>query len=193
MALLVAAGAAVVATFLALMIPRPVAIGGSEPPTSVERTDWAVTEETEDYLRQLEYALTMLGRYTAIGPYSDAEQANRDDWLDRSAYLLLSRIEDSDALSVAELADVFELDAAAVHRQAAALLRNDLLDRADDPVRRLRLTPRGREKLCRHRTHKIDGLRHVLDSWTRADIEVLVSLIGRLVASSIRRGTRKLR
>ena len=154
-----------------------------EPPAPDERTDWAATEETEDYLRQLEYALTMLGRYTAIGPYSDAAQANRDDWLDRSAYLLLSRIEDGDALSVAELADVFDLDAAAVQRQTAVLLRNDLLDRADDPVRRLRLTPRGRERLYRHRTHKIDELRRVLDSWTPADIEVLVSSIGRLVAS----------
>ncbi|HEY5841403.1 MAG TPA: MFS transporter [Mycobacterium sp.] len=183
-ALLIAAGAAVVATFLALLIPGPAAaVEVSGPPLSVERTDWALTEETEDYLRQLEYALTMLGRYTAIGPYSDAAQANRDDWLDRSAYLLLSRIEDSDALSVAELADAFELDAVAVQRQAAVLLRNDLLDRSDDPVRRLRLTPRGRERLYRHRTHKIDGLRQVLDSWSAADIEVLASSIGRLVAS----------
>ncbi len=182
-ALIIAAGAAVVAAALALLIPRPVAVEVAEAPTPMERADWAVTEETEEYLRQLEYALTMFGRYTAIGPYSDAAQANRDDWLDRSAYLLLSRIEDSDALSVHELAEIFELDAADVQRQAAVLLRNDLLDRADDAHRRLRLTPQGRERLYRHRTQKIGGLREVLEAWTPADIEVLGSSISRLVAS----------
>ena len=190
-AMLVAAGAAVVAALLALLIPRPRPGAATEPTASSEAqvTDvddpeqWAAAEETEDYLRQLEYALTMLGRHTAIGPHSDGARSDRDDWLDRSAYLLMSRIEDGDALTVGELADVLGLDTSTVSRKMGALLRTEFVHRGDSPARRLRLTPTGRERLYRHRTEKIDGLRDALGSWPAEDLEVLSSSIARLVSA----------
>ena len=125
----------------------------------------------------------MLGRYTAIGPYSDAAQADRDDWLDRSAYLLLSRIEDGDALSVAELADALR----AGRRRPCSRRPRYCCATICSTAPRSR--PAASADAARpraavpHRTHKIDGLRQVLDSWSTTDIEVLVSSIGRLVAS----------
>lgn len=185
-AVLIAAGAAVVATVLALFIPAsPAADTATAEPAApaVTRVDWVVTEEVEEYLRELEYTLTMLARHTVGGSYPPGARTDRSDWLDRSAYLLLSRIEDRGAMSAAELADALALDDSTVNRQAAALLRTDLLARAGDAERRMRLTPRGRERLYRHRAQQIDELRTVLDSWSLVDIEVLASSIGRLVAS----------
>lgn len=185
-AVLIAAGAAVVATVLALFIPAsPAADTATAEPAApaVTRVDWVVTEEVEEYLRELEYTLTMLARHTVGGSYPPGARTDRSDWLDRSAYLLLSRIEDRGAMSAAELADALALDDSTVNRQAAALLRTDLLARAGDAERRMRLTPRGRERLYRHRAQQIDELRTVLDSWSLVDIEVLASFIGRLVAS----------
>jgi DNA-binding MarR family transcriptional regulator len=175
-----------VATGLALFIPASRAadtVTGEPAAPPVTRVDWVVTEEVEEYLRELEYTLTMLARHTVGGPYAPGARTERSDWLDRSAYLLLSRIEDRGAMSAAELADAPALDDSTVNRQAAALLRTDLLARAGDAERRMRLTPRGRERLYRHRTQQIDELRTVLDSWSLVDIEVLASSIGRLVAS----------
>ena len=185
-AVLIAAAAAAVATVLAVFIPAPRdADAATEEPATlpVTRADWVATEEVEEYLRELEYTLAMLARHTMSESYSPGARTDRSDWLERSAYLLLSRIEDRGAMSVAELADALALDDSTVNRQAAALLRTDLLARAGDAERRMRLTPRGRERLYRHRTQQIDGLRTVLDSWSLVDIEVLASSIGRLVAS----------
>lgn len=186
-AVLIAAAAAAVATVLAVFIPASPAAdttATAEPATQpVTRADWVATEEAEEYLRELEYTLTMLARHTVSGSYAPGARADRSDWLERSAYLLLSRIEDHGAMSVAELADALALDDSTVNRQAAALLRTDLLARAADAERRMRLTPRGRERLYRHRTQQIDGLRTVLDSWSLVDIEALASSIGRLVVS----------
>ncbi len=189
-ALLVAAGAAALAAALALLIPNPAKNKReSRPPAPVaapiEPQDWAVTEETEEYLRQLEFALTMLGRHSALGPYSDTIPQHRAEWRDRTAYLLMSRIEDVGAMAVAELALTFRLDAPTVNRQTAAMVRNDLLTRIDDPMRArmFHLTPSGRERLYRHRAHRIDGLRKVLQTWDGHDIAALTAYLGRLVTN----------
>ena len=186
-ALLVASGAAVVATLLALLIPRPSSsqsdsVTGAAPAPS----DWATAEATEDNLRQLEFALTMLGRHTALGSYSDHSTEHHDDLLDRSSYLLMSRIEDVGAMSIPELAAALALDGGAVHRQLAIMVRNDLAARVeevrdDQRIRRYVLTPYGRERLYRHRAHHIDGLRQVLARWTPEDVSALVTQVDKFV------------
>jgi DNA-binding MarR family transcriptional regulator/sugar phosphate permease len=186
-ALLVASGAAVVATLLALLIPRPSpSRSGSTSAASPAPSDWATAEATEDNLRQLEFALTMLGRDTALGSYSDHSTEHHDDQLDRSSYLLMSRIEDVGAMSIPELAAVLTLDDGAVHRQLAIMLRNDLAARVeevrdDQRIRRYVLTPYGRERLYRHRVHHIDGLRQVLARWNPEDVSALVTQVDKFV------------
>ena len=181
-ALLVASGAAVVATLLALLIPRPSPSQSEASPAAPVPSDWATAEATEDNLRQLEFALTMLGRHTALGSSSDHSTALDDDLLDRSSYLLMSRIEDVGAMSIPELAAALALDGAAVHRQLAIMVRNDLAARVeevrdDQRIRRYVLTPYGRERLYRHRAHQTDGLRQVLARWNPEDVSALVTQV----------------
>jgi MFS family permease len=189
-ALLIAAGAAALAAALSVLIPDPAASlpGSTEPAPAaqpVEPQDWARREETEEYLRQLEFALTMLGRHSAFPPYSDTIPEHRAQWLDRTAYLLMSRIEDIGAMSASELALTFRLDASTVNRQTAAMVRNELLTRTDDPgrPRMFHLTPYGRERLYRHRAQRIDGLRRVLETWDGHDIAAVTGYLGRLLAN----------
>lgn len=187
-ALLVAAGAGVVAAVFAVLIPKPTRHtpgpitppGGAEP---VEPHDWVVAEETEEYLRQLEFALTMLGRHSVLGPNPDTGPQHRAEWLDRTAYLLMSRIEDVGAMSVDDLGATFRLDAATANRHTAAMVRNDLLSRVDHCAGAwtFHLTPYGRDRLYRHRAHRIDGLRRVLDTWAGHDVTALSGYLGRLV------------
>lgn len=55
-ALFIAAGAAAVAVLLALMIPKPAELPTPAAGITAAQGDWAATEDTEDYRRQLEYA-----------------------------------------------------------------------------------------------------------------------------------------
>jgi MFS family permease len=186
-ALLVAAGAAVVATLLALLIPGPSSSQSDSATTAPPApSDWATAEATEDNLRQLEFALTMLGRHTALGSYSDHSTEHHDDLLDRSSYLLMSRIEDVGAMSIPELAAALGLDGGAVHRQLAIMVRNDLAARVEEVrddrrIRRFVLTPYGRMRLYRHRVHHIDGLRQVLARWNPEDVSALVTQVDKFV------------
>jgi MFS family permease len=200
-ALLIAAGAAALAAAITLLISKPTtdkseSLSPESAAVPVDQGDWALTEETEDYLRQLEFALTMLGRHRAVAPYSDRAPEHRADLLDRDAYLLMSRIEDAGETSIDQLGAAFRLELSTASRQACAMVRNDLLARINGDGNKARasalfqLTPHGRERLYRHRARRIDGLRRVLDQWEPGDIAELASYVGRLVASinSVRQG-----
>lgn len=200
-ALLVAAGAAALAAGITLLISKPTtdkseSLLPESAAAPVDQGDWALTEETEEYLRQLEFALTMLGRHSAVAPRSDRGPEHRADLLDRGAYLLMSRIEDAGETSIDQLGAAFRLELSTVSRAASAMVRNNLLARINGdgnkaPASALfQLTPRGRERLYRHRARRIDGLRRVLDQWEPRDIAELATYVGRLVASinSVRQG-----
>lgn len=117
----------------------------------------------QSVLDQLEYELMLFSRYY-LRPHHTAEQM-----LDRSASVLLSRLENVPAMTLKELAAVLRLDPSTVHRQVAALLRAELLAYAPNDggevARRVTPTDAGRAALARSRDTNATGLDRVMAGW----------------------------
>ncbi|WP_404820776.1 MarR family winged helix-turn-helix transcriptional regulator [Streptomyces malaysiensis] len=94
--------------------------------------------------------------------------------MDRSGYLLLSRLDAEGAMSIGQLADAFQLDVSTVNRQTGALLRAGLVERIPDPdgglARKLRITSQGVDRMAAERTCRQTGLSRLLESWTPEDV-----------------------
>ncbi|WP_432253185.1 MarR family winged helix-turn-helix transcriptional regulator [Streptomyces sp. HNM1019] len=94
--------------------------------------------------------------------------------LDRSGYLLLSRLDAEGAMTIGQLADAFQLDVSTVNRQTGALLRSGLVERIPDPegglARKLRVTPRGADRMAAERTCRQTDLSRLLESWPPEDV-----------------------
>ncbi|WP_240812925.1 MarR family transcriptional regulator [Streptomyces sp. DASNCL29] len=94
--------------------------------------------------------------------------------LDRSGYLLLSRLDAEGAMTIGQLADAFQLDVSTVNRQTGALLRSGLVERIPDPAgglaRKLRVTPQGADRMAAERTCRQTDLSRLLESWTPEDV-----------------------
>ncbi|MFD7293054.1 MarR family winged helix-turn-helix transcriptional regulator [Streptomyces sp. NPDC059897] len=89
--------------------------------------------------------------------------------LDRSAYVLLSRLEAQGPMSVPDLVDAFGLTPSTLTRQTTALLRDGLVERTLDPrggiARQFRITDEGRGRLRTDRDAIAAGLADVLGDW----------------------------
>ncbi|MFI5663743.1 MarR family winged helix-turn-helix transcriptional regulator [Streptomyces sp. NPDC051684] len=89
--------------------------------------------------------------------------------LDRSAYVLLSRLEAQGPMSVPALVDAFGLTPSTLTRQTTALLRDGLVERTLDPdgsiARQFRITEEGRKRLRTDRDAIASGLADVLGDW----------------------------
>ncbi|WP_424805821.1 MarR family winged helix-turn-helix transcriptional regulator [Rhodococcus sp. 27YEA15] len=124
----------------------------------------------------IEYELTLLSRYHALAQRTDLE-------LERSAFLLLGRLELQSPMSLKELARAFSLDVSTVNRQVAALLRQNLVERVSDPeggtARKIRPTDTGLAKLHADRRQTVVGLEKVLARWTPDERESLAYLLRR--------------
>lgn len=120
--------------------------------------------------------LTLLARHHLRNTHS-AEHV-----LDRSAYQLLSRLEQG-PLSQRGLAEAFGLDLSTVNRQVAALCRKGLVDRSPDPeggaARLLEPTARGLDLLRSDRALLHAQLGRIVDGWDDADVEALRTLLER--------------
>ncbi|MFQ4148053.1 MarR family winged helix-turn-helix transcriptional regulator [Arthrobacter sp. LAPM80] len=117
----------------------------------------------EKVLEQLEYELMLLARH-ALRPYHRHEEV-----LDRSAMVLLSRLENVAPMTLKELAAALRLDASTVHRQVAALLRTELLAFAPningEVARRVTPTPTGISAMKATRAVHIQGIERVMAAW----------------------------
>jgi DNA-binding MarR family transcriptional regulator len=104
--------------------------------------------------------------------------------LDRSAYLLLSRIDATGPMTARELATALQLEISTVTRQIAAMLRDGFVERISDPAggqaRRLRMTPAGVEHLGADRERYRAGLATVVSDWPDAECEDLYRLLRNL-------------
>jgi DNA-binding MarR family transcriptional regulator len=133
-------------------------------------------------VRRIERELMLLGRHAALGPRR-ACPAGGPDRLERSAYLLLSRIEAAGPMSIGQLAAAFGLDCSTVNRQTAAVVRAGLAERIPDPeggtARKLRITGEGLTRLHRDRAARQDALRDVLGDWSPQDRDTLARLLAR--------------
>lgn len=121
---------------------------------------------------RLERELSLFTRYTMPGRRSTESDCLR---LDRSAYILLMRLEDQGPMSIGELADAFHLDPSTVNRQTAALVRRSLASRVPDPegglARKFQITDEGVRRLHEDREWYRAGTRKIVENWTPAEIE----------------------
>ncbi|MDV3123728.1 MFS transporter [Mycobacterium sp. 21AC1] len=194
-ALLIAALAAAGAALIALAIPaaaRPrdisIPVGVADPvaPRS------GPVPATRTQVRDLEAVLAALGLHSALGPHVDGGVIAGARWLDRSAYLVLSRIQTAGAaVPLTELAHALNVEPTRLSTRLAGLVREGLV-RAEGPGNpaapsRFSLTPRGHDQLNRQRTTKVEGLQRAVADWDEADITALIGYLGRFTDSVARR------
>jgi DNA-binding MarR family transcriptional regulator len=137
-------------------------------------TEATVTEQ----LAGLEYELTLLSRH-----YLSALAHRGGQQLDRSAYLILVRLGEHDALSLKQLSEAFLLDVSTLNRQVAAMRRNGLVERVPDPdgglARIIRATEHGREMLRSDRDRGRQNVGKVVSEWSDADVAHLREMIAK--------------
>lgn len=108
---------------------------------------------------------------------------DRDVPLDRSAVILLSRLQAQGEMTVAELAEAFDLDVSTIHRQTAAAMKAGLLERIADPdggvARKLRPTDEGKRRLSAELEARKTGFGRVLDDWSDEEAQDFVKYLQR--------------
>lgn len=77
----------------------------------------------------LEYELTLFARH-----HLTTQQSRPGQYLERSAYLLLTRLEAAESMSLRELAQALGLNVSTINRQVAPLLKRGLIERFPDPT-----------------------------------------------------------
>ncbi|GII98932.1 DNA-binding MarR family transcriptional regulator [Sediminihabitans luteus] len=125
---------------------------------------------------RIERETMLIGRYMHLAERQSVPELR----LERSAYLLLSRLVD-EPLTLAELSTAFELDVSTLNRQTSAMLKEGLVERIPDPAggiaRRFRVTPAGARRLDAARTSKVAGIDALLAGWTDAERETLAAAL----------------
>ncbi len=131
-------------------------------------------------LREIERELMLLTRHHIL-PASNHRPGQRT--LERSAYLLLSRIEVEGPMTLAQLAEAFSLDVSTVNRQTAAMVQAGLVDRIPDPdggiARKLAITPEGGQRLHADRDFVLGALAKILTEWPGGDLRLLADVLSR--------------
>ncbi len=134
----------------------------------------------ERRIEELEYEQLMLSRYTVA-------QHRSQDAMDRSVYLLLSRIDALGPMSIGELSEAFLLDASTLQRQTGAAMRTGVLMRIPDPdgglARKFALTEQGRAQLRDVREHSVEVLHNLLTDWPDDDVNRFAELMRRFNSS----------
>ena len=133
-------------------------------------------------LSDFEYESMLLGRHVHMTARAKHTTGN----LERSAYILLSRLTVQGPMSIGELSDAFDLDHSTLNRQTAALLREGLVDRIPDPAggmaRMFQVTREGRRRLELARGEMIASLQKLLDDWPAEDVAAFAGYMRRFNA-----------
>ncbi|KPI17680.1 transcriptional regulator, MarR family [Actinobacteria bacterium OK074] len=133
--------------------------------------------------RRVEYEHMLLGRHLHL---SRANGRRPGGTLERSAYILLSRIRVQGPMSIGELSEAFGLDASTLNRQTAAALRSDLVERIPDPAggiaRKFRITKEGERRLDEEREGNVLSLAEIMAEWTDEEIAVFADCLKRFNA-----------
>ncbi|MGW0178490.1 MarR family winged helix-turn-helix transcriptional regulator [Nocardia sp. NPDC003345] len=136
--------------------------------TAADRRDPAV-------LARLVLELTLLSRQYP------APRRNSPFQLDRSAYLILTRLQLGHPLSLRELAEAFGLDVSTINRQVAAMLDQDLVERVPDPdggvARKVRPSEKGLRLFEADLALQRHGVDRVLTDWPDSEVDQLVRLL----------------
>lgn len=127
----------------------------------------------------IEFESTLLGRY--LSPTN--RHPAGENYLDRSAYTLLTRLQVEGPMSIGQLSEAFGLDASTLNRQTAAMMRAGLVERISDPdggmARKFAVTDTGHRRMSAERESKLAGLQTVLENWSDDDVAALADLLRR--------------
>ncbi|WP_436735738.1 MarR family winged helix-turn-helix transcriptional regulator [Streptomyces sp. BBFR102] len=130
--------------------------------------------------REVEYEQMLLSRHFSLHQRGGRR---RDGALERSAYILLSRLEVQGPMSIGELSDAFGLDASTVNRQTAAVLRTGMAERIPDPeggmARKFRMTEAGARTLREEREGIVASLERVMADWPEEDVAAFADYLRR--------------
>jgi DNA-binding MarR family transcriptional regulator len=141
--------------------------GGAHKVGGTALTSWEDRVDARQAGSRIERELLILTRHLELTSPRRTHSGN--DALDRSAYVLLSRLEAQGPMSVPDLVDAFGLAPSTFTRQTAALLRDGLVERTLDPngsiARKFRITDEGRRRLRADRDAIVAGLSDVLGDW----------------------------
>ncbi|WP_430331584.1 MarR family winged helix-turn-helix transcriptional regulator [Rhodococcus sp. ACT016] len=133
--------------------------------------------EADGTQAEIEYELTLLSRYHALARQRGGQK------LDRSAYLILARLELEPPMSLRELSEAFRLDISTINRQVGALERHGYVERVADPAggaaRKIEPTRAGLDQLHDDRDLNCRGIGAVLDGWSETDIAELRNVLTR--------------
>ncbi|MFF2324657.1 MULTISPECIES: MarR family winged helix-turn-helix transcriptional regulator [unclassified Streptomyces] len=132
----------------------------------------------DKHLDRIEFETMLLSRYMHLLTYRGTGR------LDRSAYILLSRIQAEGPLSISQLSNAFGLDTSTLNRQTAAMLRAGVVERIPDPeggiARKFAITAEGERRLDNDRTANVNGLARVLADWSPEEAARFADGLGRL-------------
>ncbi|WP_419999448.1 MarR family winged helix-turn-helix transcriptional regulator [Streptomyces boninensis] len=131
--------------------------------------------------RQIEFETMLLMRHGVLAqPRAKSAGGER---LDRSAYVLLSRLQLDGPMSIGQLREAFGLDASTLNRQTAGMLRAGLVERIPDPdggiARKFRVTEEGERRLAADRTANVAGLGKVLKGWSAEEAAQFAAMLHR--------------
>lgn len=128
----------------------------------------------------VEYEQMLLSRHTYLHQRGGRRQSST---LERSAYVLLSRLRIQGPMSISELSEAFGLDTSTLNRQTAAVVRAGLAERIADPdgglARKFRLTDEGARQLEAERQGIVDSLDRVMAEWSEEDIAAFAGYLRR--------------
>ncbi|MDQ8702915.1 MarR family transcriptional regulator [Streptomyces sp. LHD-70] len=136
--------------------------------------------DNADATRQVEYEQMLLGRYLHL---HKSKGRSKGSTLDRSAYILLSRIRMQGPMSIGQLCDAFGLDASTLNRQTAAAMRSGLVERIPDPeggmARKFRITAEGEQRLDAEREGIVESLEAIMADWAEEDVAEFAAYLKR--------------
>lgn len=128
-------------------------------------------------LDDLAYEHMLISRHALQG----SSAHGREPALDRSATVLLARLAAQGPMSVAELADAFDLDISTVHRQVAAAMKHGLIERVGNReggnARKHVPTDEGSRRLAAELDSRAEAVHKVVDQWDESELDQLVSLM----------------
>ncbi|MFF3372925.1 MarR family winged helix-turn-helix transcriptional regulator [Streptomyces sp. NPDC002680] len=138
-------------------------------------------ERREKPVDLVEFEMMLLGRHMHLLSPKSRGAVGR---LDRSAYILLSRIQAEGPMSIGQLSAAFGLDASTLNRQTAAMLRAGIVERIPDPeggmARKFAITEEGERRLAADRAENREGLAKVLTGWTAEEVADFAAQLSRL-------------
>ncbi len=134
---------------------------------------------TERHLAEIQRELMLVSRHQTMATLQGVGADGGT--LERSAYVLLNRLEAEGPMSIGQLAEAFRLDTSTVNRQTAAMLRATLVERIPDPdggiARKLAVTEEGVRRLAADRAVYREGLLQVLQGWTQPEVDRLLAAL----------------